>query len=140
MLPLMLDGLLLVLLLAVLAIGVRLRVGVRQLRREVGDLEQLIGALDAASSRSATALAGLKRAAERAAEQLTATQGLLDDLRFLTDRGGQIADRLEDGIRGSRAAAAGAAPSRPATEPGHAGNGAAATLADELQRTLLTLR
>jgi Domain of unknown function (DUF6468) len=138
MLPLMLDGLLLLLLLGVLAVGLRLRVGVRQLRREVGDLERLIGALDAASSRSAAALAGLKRAAESAAEQLTSAQRLLDDLRFLTERGGQIADRLEDGIRGTRAAAA--APSQPATKPGHAGNGTTATLADELQRTLLTLR
>jgi hypothetical protein len=142
MLPLVLDGLLLVLLLAVLALGVRLRVGLRRLHREVGGLEQSIGALDAANGRSETALAGLARAAERAGEQLSATQRLLDDLRFLTERGEQIADRLESGIREARPATGGGAMPRSSVEPERAGtgNGVTAPLADELQRTLLTLR
>lgn len=142
MLPLVLDGLLLVLLFAVLALGVRLRVGLRRLHREVGGLEESIGALDAASSRSETALDGLARGAERAAEQLSSTQRLLDDLRFLTERGEQIADRLESGIREGRPAAAGGAEPRSSVKPERAGsgNGVTAPLADELQRTLLTLR
>ena len=142
MLPLVLDGLLVVLLLAVLALGVRLRVGLRRLHREVGGLEQSIGALDAANGRSEAALAGLARAAERAAEQLSSTQRLLDDLRFLTERGEQIADRLESGIRQARPAIAGGAAPRPSVEPQRAGtgNGIGAPLAEELQRTLLTLR
>jgi Domain of unknown function (DUF6468) len=142
MLPLMLDGLLLALLLAVLALGVRLRVDLRRLHNEVGSLEQSIGVLDAANGRSEAALAGLRRAAERAAEQLSATQRLLDDLRFLTGRGEQIADRLESGIREARPAGARGATPQPSVEPEHpgAGNGAAAPLADELQRALLTLR
>ena len=142
MLPLVLDGLLLLLLLAALALGVTIRVGLRRLHREVGGLEQAIGALDAASSRSQAALAGLARAAERAAEQLSATQRLLDDLRFRSGRGEQIADRRESGIRAARPAAAGAARPRPSVEPERpvAGNGAAGPLADELQRALLTLR
>jgi hypothetical protein len=139
MLPLVLDGLLVVLLLAVLALGMRLRVGLRRLHREVGGLEQSIGALDAANGRSQAALAGLARAAERAAEQRSATQRLLDDLRFLTGRGEQIADRLESGIREARPATA---TPRSSVEPERpiAGNGATAPLADELQRALLTLR
>jgi hypothetical protein len=139
MLPLALDVLLVVLLLAVLVLGMRLRVRLRRLHHEVGGLEPSIGALDAASARSQAALAGLARAAERAAEQLSATQRLLDDLRFLTGRGEQIADRLESGIREARPATAtprlSAEPERPI-----AGNGTAAPLADELQRALLTLR
>jgi hypothetical protein len=139
MLSLVLDVLLVVLLLAVLALGMRLRVRLRRLHHEVGGLEQSIGALDAASARSQAALAGLARAAERAAEQLSATQRLLDDLRFLTGRGEQIADRLESGIREARPATgtprSSAEPERPI-----AGNGTAAPLADELQRALLTLR
>jgi hypothetical protein len=140
MLSFVLDVLLVVLLLAVLALGMRLRVRLRRLHHEVGGLEQSIGALDAASTRSQAALAaGLARAAEGAAEQLSATQRLLDDLRFLTGRGEQIADRLESGIREARPATAtprsSAEPDRPI-----AGNGTAAPLADELQRALLTLR
>lgn len=142
MLPLVLDGLLLLLLLAVLALGLRLRVGLRRMHAEIGGLEQSIGALDAANGRSEAALAGLGRAAERAAEQLSSTQRLLDDLRFLTERGEQIADRLESGIREARPAAAAGATPPSSAKPQRAGtgNGAAAPLADELQRTLLTLR
>lgn len=140
MLSMVLDVLLLVLLLAVLALGVRLRAGVRRLRREVGDIERLIGALDAVTGRSAAALSGLKSAAEGAAGQVSAAQRLIDDLRFLSERGGQVADRLEDGIRRTRGTGSGAAPARPEGRSGHAGNGAAAPLADDLQRTLSNLR
>ena len=138
MLTLIVDGLLAVLLLAALALGLRLQRSLHRLRHDDGEIGRLIEGLDTATSRSASALDGLRQTAdataERLAEQLAGAQRLLDDLRFLSSRGEQLADRLEQQIsRGRRAAPPTPLASMPAP-PAQAGRAA------ELERTLKALR
>jgi len=137
-LTLIVDGLLAVLLLAALALGLRLQRSLHRLRHDDGEIGRLIEGLDTATSRSASALDGLRQTAdataERLAEQLAGAQRLLDDLRFLSSRGEQLADRLEQQIsRGRPAAPPTPLASMPAPPP-QAGRAA------ELERTLKALR
>jgi hypothetical protein len=141
MLALVLDGTLAVLILAALGLGLRLQRRIRQLRSNDGELERLIAALDSASERSAAAVDGLKQAAADADERLAGAQRLVDDLRFLTSRGEQLADRLEDQIRRGRPAAqrSDPPPPKPAPPQPPARSDQAGQAAD-LERTLRTLR
>jgi Domain of unknown function (DUF6468) len=113
----------------------------RKLRCDDNEIKRLIEALDAATERSAGALAGLRETAEatgeRVATDLASAQRLLDDLSFLTDRGEQIADRLEDQIQKGRPAPRAPAPTVAAPAPAAARP--AARTAD-LERALRTLR
>ncbi len=140
MVTLIVDGLIAVLLLAALALGLRLQRSLRQLRREDGEIGRLIVALDTATSRSAGALEGLRQTAdaagERLAGQLASAQRLLDDLRFLGSRGEQLADRLEQQISRGRPAAQRA----PVVRPPAAAPAPDADRAAELERTLRALR
>ena len=119
MLPLLVDGLIVVLLLVVLGRGVRLQRTLRDLRSGDGEIERLIAALDRASARAQAALDGLRQTtgatSERLAGQLASAQRLLDDLQFLTGRGEQAADRLEAQIRRQRPAAPASQTPPPAT-------------------------
>jgi hypothetical protein len=137
---LVLDGSIALLILAALGLGLRLQRNLRQLRSN-GELERLILALDSASERSAAVLDGLRQTATDADERLADAQQLVDDLRLLTSRGEQIADRLEDQIRQGRPAAqrSPAPPSKPGTPKPLARSGQAGKAAD-LQRTLRALR
>jgi hypothetical protein len=139
MLALVLDGTLAVLILLALGLGLRLQRNLRLLRGGDGDLERLISALDSAILRSETALHGLKSAAAAADERLSGAERLREDLRFLTSRGEQLADRLEEQVRHARPAPRSdpplaAAVSRPRLPPDSPGQTAA------LERTLSTLR
>jgi Domain of unknown function (DUF6468) len=142
MLSLVVDGALAILLLAALGIGLRLLRSLRQLRADDNQIERLIEALDAATGRAAGALEGLRETAEaagqRLAGELAGAQRVLDDLQFLTSRGDQLADRLEEQIRKGRPAAP-RSPPVVAAAPPPAGMGAADRTAD-LERTLRTLR
>jgi len=140
MLSLVVDGALAALLLAALGVGLRLLRSLRQLRAEDNEIARLIAALDAASGRAAAALDGLRQAAEatggRLAGELAGAQRLLDDLQFLTARGEQLADRLEEQIRNGRP---GAHRSVAAAAPTPAAARATDRNAD-LERALRTLR
>ena len=127
MLALALDGLIVVLLLAALGLGVRLLFGLRRLRQDGGEFERLVGALDTATERAESALGGLKGAADdlgkRWQDEVATVQRVLDDLRFLTGRGEQLADQLEAQIRQARTSASDATarhdavPAAPVTAP-----------------------
>jgi hypothetical protein len=141
MLSLVVDGTLALLLLATLGLGLRLLRSLRELRSGETEIERLIGALDSATGRAAGALDGLRQTAEATAQRLTAelagVQRLQDDLQFLTRRGEQLADRLEQQIQQGRTAAARppsvavAAPPAGTRRPDRSG---------DLERTLRTLR
>jgi Domain of unknown function (DUF6468) len=145
MLPLLVDGLIVVLLLVVLGRGVRLQRTLRDLRSGDGEIERLIAALDRASARAQAALDGLRQTtgatSERLAGQLASAQRLLDDLQFLSSRGEQAADRLEAQIRKQRPAAAASQTLPPATSspPQQAAAKRAGPVTD-LERKLRTLR
>jgi uncharacterized membrane protein YccC len=141
MLGLVLDGSIAILILAALALGLRLQRNLRELRSSDGELERLIVALDGASERSAAAVDGLRQAATDADQRLAGAQGLVDDLRFLTSRGEQLADRLEDQIRRGRPAAQRSEPPppKPAAPKPPARSGRSGPTAD-LERTLRALR
>jgi hypothetical protein len=138
MLSLIVDGTLAILLLAALGLGLRLLRSLRQLRSDDNEIERLIAALDAATGRAAGALEGLRQTAEAAGQQLAGAQRVLDDLQFLTSRGDQLADRLEEHIRNGRPVASRSPPLAAAASP-PAGARAADRTAD-LERALRTLR
>jgi hypothetical protein len=142
MLSLVVDGALAVLLLAALGVGLRLLRSLRQLRSDDNEIERLIDALDAATERAAGALDGLRQTAEAAGQRLTGelagAQRLLDDLQFLTSRGDQLADRLEEQIRKERPAAHRSPPVAAAAPPPPGARAVDRTA--DLERALRTLR
>jgi Domain of unknown function (DUF6468) len=142
MLSLVVDGALAILLLAALGLGLRLLGSLRQLRSDDNEIARLIDALDAATERAAGALDGLRQTAEatgqRLAGELAGAQRLLDDLQFLTRRGEQLADRLEEQIRKERPVAHRAATVAAAAPPPAAARAADRTA--DLERALRTLR
>ena len=80
------------------------RLGV--LRQERAKLQELIKALNAASTNAQAGIAGLRQATEELGrgldQDLAAGRSLRDDLHYLIERGGSIADRLEHSIRARR--------------------------------------
>jgi hypothetical protein len=143
MLPLLVDGLIVVLLLVVLGRGFRLQRSLRDLGHDDGEIARLISALDRATARAHAAIEGLRKTAEasgeRLAGQLTGAQRLADDLQFLTSRGEQAADRLLEQIRKERPAAQRPQPMAPGANRSAGGPNRAVPSAD-LERTLRTLR
>jgi hypothetical protein len=137
MLPLALDGLLAALLVLSLGLGFKLHAALRRVRHDNGDFDRVVGALDAATERARSALEALKGTVGEAGERLSGdigqAQRLLDDLRFLCERGERLADRLagqiESGRRSPQPVRADAA-AHPAAVPS----------AEDLERTLRTLR
>jgi hypothetical protein len=137
MLPLALDAALAVLLVLSLGLGLKLHLALRRLRDDNTDFDRLIGAIDGATGRARSVLDDLKRAAGDAGERLGGDLGqaqrVLDDLRFLCERGERVADGLAGQIESSRApppARANAAPARPRPAPPAA----------DLERAFRTLR
>jgi Domain of unknown function (DUF6468) len=137
MLPLALDGVLAVLLVLSLGLGLKLHLALRRLRDDDTGFDRLIGAIDGATERARSVLDDLKRAAGGAGERLGGdigqAQRVLDDLRFLCERGERLADGLVGQIEASRRpppvrADAAAARHRPVAPPA------------DLERTLRTLR
>jgi len=84
------------------------RLGV--LRDDKAKLEELIKGLNAASINAQAGIAGLRQATEDVGRDLerkiAAGQSLRDDLHYLIERGGSVADRLEGTIRARREEAA----------------------------------
>lgn len=146
MLSLVLDGLIALLLVLTLGLGFRLHQGLRRLRLDDAEFDRVIAALDGATDRAGAALDGLRQTAALTGAQLTGdlakAQKLLDDLRFLTDRGEQLADRLAGQIERARSPGLrspgprSGAQSAPPASPG----APAAPPALDLERALRTLR
>jgi Domain of unknown function (DUF6468) len=76
------------------------------LRRDKAKLEELIKGLNAASTDAQAGILGLRQATEELGrgldKDLAAGRSLRDDLHYLIERGGSIADRLEGSIRARR--------------------------------------
>jgi hypothetical protein len=115
----LLQGALLVLLLALLPLGWRLDRRLAALRREGAGLAAGAEGLTAATDAAEAALARLRATAESSgrmvAERAAAAERLRDDLAFLTERAEMLADRLDGLVREARprAADAPAAPAAP---------------------------
>lgn len=121
------DGLLIALLAAVIGLAVQLNRKLAAWRQESGAMEQQVATLTAALLRAETAIAQMKGIAREDVAALEAAQkkaqSLRDDLAYLNDRGGALADRLEQAVRTGLAAAPAPgpldkpAPERPAPAP-----------------------
>jgi hypothetical protein len=102
----LLDILLMVLLAATLFHAVRLERALGVLKRDRGALEDLVEGFNSSTRAAEQSIARLHAAADGAgrhiAKQIELGQALREDLRFLGERGEQIADRLEQQVRGSR--------------------------------------
>src|SRR5579859_2390180 len=76
------------------------------LREDRTKLEELIQGLNVASINAQSGIAGLRKATDEVGKdlekELAASRSLRDDLHYLIERGGTIADRLESGIRTRR--------------------------------------
>jgi hypothetical protein len=76
------------------------------LREDRAKLEELIQGLNVASVNAQTGIAGLRKATEEVGsdleKELAASRSLRDDLHYLIERGGAIADRLEGAVRARR--------------------------------------
>lgn len=93
-----------------------------RLRGDSGELEKLTRSFQEATDRADHGASALKGSAEALQERLDAARALVEDLQFLIERGGSVADRIENEIRSARRidagprlvapAAAGAKPSR----------------------------
>jgi Domain of unknown function (DUF6468) len=107
----MIAGVVLDLVLAVLLAGgivyaYLLNKRLRLLQADRAALEALVANLAAASMRAEAGVAALRAAADQVGEKLQQkverAQSLSDDLGYMLDRGGQLADRLEKAVRTSR--------------------------------------
>ena len=99
-----LQGALLVLLLAALPFALRLERGLAALRRDRAALTDGAQGFETATNQAQAALAGLRAALEAQSRQTAAAETLREDLRFLTDRAESLADRLGLAVRQGRAA------------------------------------
>ncbi|HVM82142.1 MAG TPA: DUF6468 domain-containing protein [Stellaceae bacterium] len=120
-LPLIADALVALLLIATIAYVLRLNARLGVLREDKAKLEELIRGLTAASESARAGIAGLKNAAEDIGKDLqkrtAAGHSLRDDLTYLIERGGSVADRLEGTIRARREQPAQAASEERPAEP-----------------------
>lgn len=116
---LLLNGILVVLLVAFLYYAVILNRKLGSLRDSKGELEKVIVTFADATERANKSIHGFKSNADQSGRALQDTidkaRGLRDDLNFLIDKAESVANRLEGGIRAGRPQAP-AAPSAPAAE------------------------
>lgn len=120
------DVVVAVLLGATIYFAVRLDRRISALRADEAGLGQTIASFAEASARAEASAAALKQAGLDAETSLRGAvekaQALRDDLVFMIDRGGAVADRVERMTVGVRPAAErkaeAPAPARPANEPG----------------------
>jgi len=110
------------LLLATLSYCIVLNRRLAALRDDKGELRDLIRGLAAASQRAEASVASLRLAAEQIGvglqEEIDRARGLRDDLAYMLERGGSLADRLEGSIRQRRDDARAVAPP-PSEAPRH---------------------
>jgi hypothetical protein len=105
---LILDVIVALLLVATLFYCVRLNRRLNVIREHRGELEALIQAFNESCTRAELGVRSLRSATDEATrlqQYLERSQNLRDDLSYLMDRGGSLADRLEGGVRTARTAA-----------------------------------
>jgi hypothetical protein len=105
---LILDVIVALLLVATLFYCVRLHRRLNIIREHRGELEALIHAFNESCTRAELGVRSLRSATDEATrlqQYLERSQNLRDDLSYLMDRGGSLADRLEGGVRTARTAA-----------------------------------
>lgn len=106
------DGVLAALLMATIAYAVVLNRKLTELRQSRGEMERLIGEFAEATQQAEQGVGALRERAEDAQNVLdrrvAAAEGrleearkLADDLAFMIDKGGKLADRLEKGVTGA---------------------------------------
>ena len=102
----LLDGLMIVLLVATIVYAWELNRRLATWRSDKGELEKLIERFNQAAQRAETGIATLKAASEDTGRtlnrEIVKAQSLRDDLAFLIERAEPIADRLMDQTRGAR--------------------------------------
>ncbi|MDB5411096.1 MAG: uncharacterized protein JWL84_6008 [Rhodospirillales bacterium] len=107
------------------------------LRNDKQQLETLVQSLDASSIRANAGVAALKDAAEEIGrtlqQKIDQGQGLRNDLNYIVEVGGGIADRIETSIRSTREEAKRPAAAEPAAQPARraVGDGMSPLRADE---------
>lgn len=106
MLSLFSDAIVATLLVVTISYAAILNQRLNVLRGDRAQLEALVNGLTVAAQRAESGIAGLKEAAEdtgrRLDKQIEEGRKLRDDLHYMLERGGQIADRLEGTIRARR--------------------------------------
>jgi len=109
-LPLIADATVALLLLATIAYIAVLNRRLAMLRNDKAQLERLVQNLNVAVGSAQSGVAELRQAADELGRDLdkkvTVGQALRDDLNYLVERGGSLADRLEGTIRAKRGEAA----------------------------------
>lgn len=105
----LLDGLLACLLVATIIYAIILDRRLRTFRQARDEMQALLGNFTAATIQAQSSLASLRDASQTTTaelqDQFERGKALRDDLAFLLDRGGSLADRLEGGISAARASA-----------------------------------
>ena len=97
-----LDLLLVVLLGVTLVHAIRLQRAIGQLRAQRGGLDDAVAGFDHGARQAEASLARLRDTAHRLDTEIRQAASLKDDLAFLSERGGQLADRLESLVRSAR--------------------------------------
>ncbi len=119
MISLALNGIIAALLVATIAYCVILSRRLRDLRDSRGEFVELIKTFDTATERAEAGLSELRKASKESGatldERIKAARALSDDLAFLVERGGPIADRLAGKTGDARKPAS--SPPRPRTVP-----------------------
>ena len=118
---LILDILIAVLLVATIGYAIALNRRLTLLRKDKDELEALTMKFAQATTKADASIQNLKGSTESVAQELekglAKAEALRDDLSFLIDRGGSIADRLEGGVRGARNESPSVAPSKAPPSP-----------------------
>lgn len=100
------DGLIIALMLAVMALGVCIHVRLRALQAGLPEAERAVLRLGELAGQAQAATGELKAVAieveARFANQMAAAQKLADELRLLSDRADHASERLSDRIRAAR--------------------------------------
>ncbi|HEY8609778.1 MAG TPA: DUF6468 domain-containing protein [Roseomonas sp.] len=109
------QGALLLLLVAALPFVLRLERGLAALRQDRAALAEGALGFEAATREAQSTLSGLRATLETQARQAATAEALREDLRFLVERAEGLADRLEVLVRQGRSAAA-PVPGSPAEE------------------------
>ena len=98
----MIDILLIVLLGTTMFQAIRLQRAIGQLRAQRGDLAGAVAGFDEGARQAEASLARLRETAQRLDREISQAAALKDDLTFLAERGGDVADKLEQLIRSTR--------------------------------------
>ncbi len=100
------DGVVAILLVATIIYAAVLNRRLGHLRADKAELQALIQSFAAASQQAEAGVAGLKSAAEEIGRKLEKrieqAQSLREDLTYMIERGGMVADRLEGALRTRR--------------------------------------